>query len=129
MVPTEATKVKRFKVGLVTPLYNALVAVEFPTLSKLVDTAKQLEARHREDKEEREQKRQLMGKTQSSRGKGTAESQTVEQVVYQMPPHLRKEKKKKKKPYGRGTHVQSAPVMQITYGGGQMGQMRQTCSN
>ena len=54
MVPTKAMKVKRFKAGLVTPLYNALVAVEFPTLSKLVDTAKQLEARHREDKEEKE---------------------------------------------------------------------------
>ena len=57
MVPNEAMKVKRFKSGLVMPLYNALVAVEFLTLSKLVDTAKQLEARHREDKEEREQKR------------------------------------------------------------------------
>ena len=54
MVPTEAMKVKRFKAGLVTLFYNALVAVEFPTLSKLVDTAKQLEARHREDREERE---------------------------------------------------------------------------
>ena len=53
MVPTEAIKVKRFKIGLVTSLYNALVAVEFPTLSKLVDTAKQLEASHREDKEEK----------------------------------------------------------------------------
>ena len=78
MVPTEAMKVKRFKVGLITPLYNALVAVEFPTLSKLVDTAKQLEARHREDREEREQKRQLTGKAQGSRGKAIAESQTVE---------------------------------------------------
>ena len=97
MVPTEAMKVKRFKAGLVMPLYNALVAVEFPTLSKLVDTAKQLEARHREDKEEREQKRQLTGKTQSNREKGIAESQTVEQVVYQMPPYPRKDKKKKKK--------------------------------
>ena len=97
MVPTEAMKVKRFKVGLVMPLYNALVAIEFPTLSKLVDTAKQLEARHREDKEEREQKRQLTDKTQSSHGKGTTESQTVEQVVYQMLPHSRKDKKKKKK--------------------------------
>ena len=53
MVPTEAMKVKRFKARLITPLYNALVAVEFSTLSKLVDIAKQLEARHREDKEER----------------------------------------------------------------------------
>ena len=57
MVPTEAMKVKRFKAGLVTLLYNALVAIEFLTLSKLVDTVKQLEARHREDREEREQKR------------------------------------------------------------------------
>ena len=111
-------KVKRFKAGLVTPLYNALVAVEFSMLSKLVDTAKQLEVRHREDKEEREQKRQLTGKTQSSRRKGTAESQTVEQVAYQMPLHPRKDKKKKKKQYSRGTPVQSTPMMQIMYGGG-----------
>ena len=46
-----------------------------------------------------------------------------------MPSHPRMDKKKKKKLYGRGTPVQSAPVMQMTYGGGQMGQMRQTCSN
>ena len=128
MVPTKAMKVKRFKAGLVTPLYNALVAVEFSTLSKVVDTAKQLEARHREDREEREQKRQLTGKTQSSRGK-SVESQTVEQVVYQILSHPRKDKKKKKKQYSRGTPVQSTPMMQITYGGGQMGQIKQTCSN
>ena len=106
MVPTEAMKVKRFKVGLVTPLYNALVAAEFPMLSKLVDTAKQLEARHREDREEREQKRQLTGKAQGSRGKAIVESQMVEQVVYQMPSHPRKDKKKKKKnQYSRWTPV------------------------
>ena len=57
MVPTEAMKVKRFKAGLITPLYNTLVVVEFPTLFKLVDIAKQLEVRHREDREERKQKR------------------------------------------------------------------------
>ena len=129
MMPTEAMKVKRFKAGLVTPLYNALVAMEFPTLSKLVDIAKQLEARHREDREEREQKRQLTGKAQGSNGKIVTESQTVEQVAYQMPPHPRKDKKKKKKQYSRGTLVQSTPMMQITYGGGQMGQRKQTCSN
>ena len=54
MMSIEAMKVKRFKAGLITPLYNTLVAVEFPTLSKLIDTAKQLEAGHREDREERE---------------------------------------------------------------------------
>ena len=40
MVPTEAMKMKRFKAGLITPLYHALAAIEFPTLSKLVDMAK-----------------------------------------------------------------------------------------
>ena len=82
---------------------------------------KQLEARHREDREEREQKRQLTGKAQGSRRKAIAKSQTVEQVVYQMPPHPRKDKKKKKKQYNRGTSVQSIPMMQMTYGGGHMG--------
>ena len=119
MVPTKAMKVKRFKAGLVTLLYNALVAVEFPTLSKLVDTAKQLEARHREDKEEREQKRQLTGKAQGSHGKIVIESQTMEQVAYQMPPHPHKDKKKKKKKqYSREKPVQSILIIQITYGGG-----------
>ena len=121
MVPTEAMKVKRLKAGLVTPLYNALAAIEFPTLSKLVDMANQLEARHRDDREEREHKRQLTGKAQGSRGKATAEGQTVEQVEYQMPPRLRKDKKKKRQ-YSRGVPVQSTPMMQITYGGGQSGQ-------
>ena len=62
MVSIEAMKVKRFKAGLVTLLYNVLVAIEFPMLSKLVDTAKQLKAKHRE---EREQNRQLTGKAQA----------------------------------------------------------------
>ena len=78
MVPTEAMKMKRFKAGLISLLYHALAAIEFPTLSKLVDMAKQLEARHREDREEREHKRQLTGKAQGSRKKTVAESQTVE---------------------------------------------------
>ena len=54
MVPTEATKVKRFRAGLIMPLYNVLVAMEFSMLFKLVDTAKQLKVRHQEDREERE---------------------------------------------------------------------------
>ena len=105
MLPTEAMKVKRFKARLVTPLYNALVAIEFPTLSKLIDTAKQLKARHRDDKEERKQKRQLTSKAKGSHRKTVIESQMVEQVAYQMSPHLHKDKKKKKKQYSRGTPV------------------------
>ena len=57
MVPTEAAKVRRFREGLITSLYNVLLATEFPTLSRLVDTAKQLETRHQEDQIEREQRR------------------------------------------------------------------------
>ena len=41
-----------FRAGLIMLLYNALVAMEFPTLSKLIDTVKQLEARHREEREQ-----------------------------------------------------------------------------
>ena len=52
-----------------------------------------------------------MGKAQGSRGKAAVESQTVEQVVYQMLPHPYKDKKKKKKQYSRGTPIQSTPMM------------------
>ena len=34
-------------------LYNALVAAEFPTLSRVIDKSKQIEARHNEDRVER----------------------------------------------------------------------------
>ena len=54
MVPTEPAKVRKFRVGLIMLLYNVLVATEFPMLSKLVDTAKKLKARHREDQAEKE---------------------------------------------------------------------------
>ena len=40
MVPTEAVKVKKFREGLIMPLYNVLVAMEFPMLFKMVDMAK-----------------------------------------------------------------------------------------
>ena len=65
MVPTEVAKVRRFRAGLITPLYNVLLATEFPTLSRLIDTAKQLETRHREDLMEKEQRKITKGKTQS----------------------------------------------------------------
>ena len=46
-----------------------------------------------------------------------------------MPPHPRKDKKKKKKQYSRGTHVQSTPMMQISYRRGQTEQTRPVCNN
>ena len=64
-MPTEAAKVRRFRTGLITPLYNVLLAMEFPTLCRLADIAKQLETRHQEDQIEREQRRLSMGKTPS----------------------------------------------------------------
>ena len=45
VIPTEAERIHRFKRGLVTPLYMALAATEFPTLSRLIDVAKQVETR------------------------------------------------------------------------------------
>ena len=66
IILTKATRMERFRKGLITPLYITLAAAKFPTLSRLIDKAKLLEARHKEDKAEREQRKQLMGKTQSS---------------------------------------------------------------
>ena len=66
MVPTEATKVRRFRAGLIMPLYNVLLAMEFSSLFRLVDTAKQLKTRHQEDQIEREQMRISMGKASSN---------------------------------------------------------------
>ena len=40
IVPTEVERIHRFRIGLVTPLYTALAAAEFPTLSRLIDVAK-----------------------------------------------------------------------------------------
>src|SRR5262249_17450523 len=43
IVPTEAARVERFRSGLIAPLYNALLAAEFPTLSRIIDKAKMWE--------------------------------------------------------------------------------------
>ena len=40
MMPTETERMDRFRVGLITPLYNLLATIEFPSLSKLIDMAK-----------------------------------------------------------------------------------------
>ena len=46
MMPIETVRMDRFKVGLIIPLYNLLATIEYPSLSRLIDMAKQLEARH-----------------------------------------------------------------------------------
>ena len=86
MVPTEATKVKRFRVRLIMLLYNVLVATEFPMLFRLVDIAKQLETRHREDQAEKEQRKLVMGKTQSKTEKAAMVGKQVEQSTYPVLP-------------------------------------------
>ena len=54
-VPTKIAHIERFKVGLIMPLYKAIVSSEFSSLISLIDRAKQLEARELEEKAEREQ--------------------------------------------------------------------------
>ena len=53
-VPTETACMERFKTGLITPLYKAIVSTEFSSLASLIDRAKQLEAREIEERTERE---------------------------------------------------------------------------
>ena len=40
IIPTKAARVERFRSRLFIPLYNEIVAIEFSTLSKLIDKAK-----------------------------------------------------------------------------------------
>ncbi len=54
IIPTEAARIERFRRGLISPLYNAVLAVEVPTLSRLIDKAKQWETRNKEERAERE---------------------------------------------------------------------------
>ena len=72
IVPTKATRVERFKVVLIMPLYKELVATEFSSLTKLIDKAKELEARDNEEKVERDQRKKAIGKPQSSQSRRVA---------------------------------------------------------
>ena len=40
LIPTEVDRVKRFRAGLIKPIYNTLLATDFSTLSALVEKAK-----------------------------------------------------------------------------------------
>ena len=61
-VPIETARMERFKAGLITPLYKAIVSTEFSSLVSLIDRAKQLEAREIEERIEREQRKKAMRK-------------------------------------------------------------------
>lgn len=67
IIPTEAARIERFKSGLIAPLYNTVLTAEFPTLSKLIDKAKQWETRSKEERAEKELRRKSSGGGQGSR--------------------------------------------------------------
>ena len=92
-VPTKATRVKRFKAGLIMTLFRALAGIEFFSLTKLIDRANQLEIRENEERVERELKKKSLGKGQSSKGRlrGTVPSEgQVEQFTYSASPNPHK---------------------------------------
>src|SRR5262249_24146437 len=57
IVPTEAAKMERYKMGLLPLLYGTVAAVEFPNLSRLIDKTRQLEAKFKEGRVERDRRR------------------------------------------------------------------------
>src|SRR5262249_9531253 len=81
IVPTEAARVQRFRQGLITPLYTALVATEFSTLSHLIDKARLCEIRFNKEKAEREQRRTETNKRQSSQNRSEGVSFNKRQVT------------------------------------------------
>ena len=78
LVPIKTASMERFKASLITPLYKAIVSTEFPSLTSLIDRAKQLEARKIGEKAEREQRKKAVGKFQDSQSRG--EAVTIESV-------------------------------------------------
>ena len=72
IIPTEAERIQRFRAGLVTPLYTALAATEFTSLSRLVDVAKQVETRQNADRTSREQRKRA--RHSHSKGAGGSSS-------------------------------------------------------
>ena len=54
VIPTVAARIERFRTGLIAPLYKNLLAMEFTSLSKLIDKAKLWEIRDKEERQKRE---------------------------------------------------------------------------
>ena len=91
-VPIETARMERFKAGLITPLYKAIVSTEFPSLVSLIDRAKQLEVREIEERAGREQRKKVMEKFQDSQSRG--EAFIIEPAGYPNAPMQRRNKKK-----------------------------------
>ena len=69
VIPIEVVQIERFRTGLIASLYKNLLAMEFATLSKLIDKAKLWEIRDKEERQEREQMRQSQMRGQESRSR------------------------------------------------------------
>ena len=62
LIPTEVDRLKRFRAGLIWLIYNTVLAIDFSTLSALVDKAKRWKGKHDEERKEREQLKKMTGK-------------------------------------------------------------------
>src|SRR5262249_47642014 len=67
IVPTEAARMERYKQGLIPSLYAGMATIESPNLSRLIDKTRQLEAKFKEGRVERDRRKK--GRGQSSRGR------------------------------------------------------------
>ena len=84
MIPTETDKVERFRAGLIRPIYNSVLATDFPTLSALVDKAKRWESKRDEEKQEREQLKKITGRGQEGK-EGKEETEATAKAVSRPP--------------------------------------------
>ena len=115
LVPTEADRVERFRAGLIRPIYNSVLATDFPTLSALVDKAKRWESKRDEEKQEREQLKKVTGRGQEGKG-GKEETEATAKAVSKPPLYPYKGGKKRRKgPYRRapvssGNYMTTAPA-------------------
>ena len=67
IIPTEVDRMQRFRTRLIWPIYNTMIATDFPSLSVLIDKAKQWESKRDEEKKEREQQRRMIGRGQEGK--------------------------------------------------------------
>ena len=90
------------------PIYNAMLATDFLTLTKLIDKAKQQKTRNREERIKRDQKKKAAERGQGSKERIEeicATTKTVDQPTSPNLPYPYRGRKKKKKGQYRGTPV------------------------
>src|SRR5262249_40534124 len=116
IVPTEAARVERFRTGLKAPLYNALLAAEYPTLSKIIDKAKLWEIRNKEERVRKEQRGKFKKGGQGSRNKSEGVSAQIHNTEAQSQFTSQSQiRRGQKRGQSQGSSVQSAPGGVQTY--------------